>query len=80
MWSYVYSTEQIGEFVKEARRERGLTQDELAERLQVSHATVSKLETGKNTSTKTMISALLTLGYCAVVLPKGANVVVGGSE
>ena len=38
----------IGSFLKELRRERNLTQEELAEKLNVSGRTISRWETGAN--------------------------------
>ena len=38
----------IGEFLKELRKERGLTQEQLAERFNVSRRSVSRWETGSN--------------------------------
>ncbi len=38
----------IGMFFKELRKEKGLTQEQLAERLRVSRRTVSRWETGSN--------------------------------
>lgn len=37
----------IGQFISDLRKEKGLTQKELAERLQVSDKTISKWETGR---------------------------------
>ena len=39
---------QIGSFLKELRKERKLTQEQLAEKLNVSGRTVSRWETGNN--------------------------------
>lgn len=41
-------TKKIGEFLKKLRRERGLTQEQLAEILLVSGRTISRWETGTN--------------------------------
>lgn len=38
----------IGAFLKRLRKEKGLTQEQLAERLSVSGRTVSRWETGSN--------------------------------
>ena len=38
----------IGNFIKELRKEKGLTQEQLAEKLNVSRRTVSRWETGSN--------------------------------
>lgn len=36
----------IGSFIKELRKEKGLTQEQLAEQFQVSRRTISRWETG----------------------------------
>ena len=40
----------IGNFLKEQRKEKGLTQEQLAEHFNVSRRTVSRWETGSNLS------------------------------
>ena len=50
MWTNAYSYEDIGEFLREARRARGITQVEMARKLGFSSVTLSALETGKNVS------------------------------
>lgn len=40
----------IGRFIKELRKERGLTQEQLAEQFGVSRRTVSRWETGVSQS------------------------------
>ena len=39
--------EKIGSFIKDIRKEKGLTQEQLAEKLGVSQKSVSRWETGK---------------------------------
>lgn len=38
----------IGDFLKDLRKEKGLTQEQLAERMNISGRTVSRWETGRN--------------------------------
>ena len=48
----------LGERVKRARQERGLSQSDLAERLGLSDAYISKIEMGKNAMTVTVLAKL----------------------
>lgn len=75
-WTNAYTVKQVGTFLKKTRRERGYTQDEFAEMVGVSHATLSALENGKSVSTKTLELALQLLGLRLVVVPKNAEVSV----
>jgi len=45
-WTDVYTAEQLGRFVGELRRARGLTQSELARELGVTRQYISELERG----------------------------------
>ena len=76
MWTNAYSCEQLGEFLREARRERGVTQREMAERLGFSPVTLSALETGKNVSAAKVERYLQQMGFRIVVVTKGAEVEV----
>lgn len=61
----------IGSFLKELRRERGITQEQLAEALHVSSRTVSRWETGSNMPD---ISILVDLAdYYDVSIPELIN-------
>ena len=76
MWTNAYSYEDIGECLREARRERGITQVEMAKKLGFSSATLSALETGKNVSAVKVDRYLQQLGFRMVIVPKGADVKV----
>lgn len=76
MWTNSYTLEQLGEAIASVRKEKGLTQAELAERVGVSHTTLSNLEQGKSVATSTMLRALQLLGMRLVVVPKTARVTV----
>jgi HTH-type transcriptional regulator/antitoxin HipB len=67
---------QTGDFIKRVRREKGYTQNEFAEILGVSHATLSALENGKSVSSGTLQKALSFLGLKLVILPKTAKATI----
>jgi transcriptional regulator with XRE-family HTH domain len=76
MWTNAYSFEDIGQFLREARREHGITQAQMAKKLGFSAVTLSALETGKSVSTAKVEKYLQILGYRLVILPKTADVEV----
>ena len=76
MWTNAYSFEDIGLFLREARREHGITQAQMAKKLGFSAVTLSALETGKSVSTAKVEKYLQILGYRLVILPKTADVEV----
>ena len=71
-WTNVYGLDQLGSFLQKTRKEKGYTQDEFAEIIGASHATLSALENGKGVSSQTLMRAISDLGLKLVVLPKGA--------
>lgn len=76
MYTNAFSFEEVGAFLQEARRERGITQVEMAKILGFSPVTLSALETGKNVSAQKVERYLQMLGYRMVIVPKGAQVEV----
>lgn len=76
MWTNAFSCEQVGEFLQEARKQRGITQVEMAKTLGFSPVTLSALETGKNVSASKIERYLQMLGFRIVVVPKSARVEV----
>jgi transcriptional regulator with XRE-family HTH domain len=72
----VYDTVELGERIRRARQEKGLQQDELADRLGVTRMTVSRLERGQSVSVDTALRALSECGYAVAVAPKFTRVAV----
>lgn len=52
----------IGEAIRQARKQQGLTQEELGKRMGVQRAQVSKLENGRNIAYASIIRAFKALG------------------
>ena len=76
MWTNAYSVEDVGEFLKDARKEEGITQAQMAKKLGFSPVTLSALEKGKNVSSQKIELYLQMLGYRIVIVPKSAKVKV----
>lgn len=72
----VYDTAELGEQIRRVRMQRGLQQDELADRLGVTRMTVSRLERGQSVSVDTALRALSECGYAIAVAPKFTRVAV----
>lgn len=67
---------QIGAFIAAMRREKGLTQEQLAERLHVNSKTVSRWETGRNMPDYSILEALTKeLGITVNDLIRGEKIV-----
>lgn len=64
----------IGAFLKELRREKGLTQEQFAEKLNVSGRTVSRWETGSNMPDISLL--LLIADFFGVSIPE----IIGGER
>lgn len=73
---WVYDTIDLGARVRHARQDKGLRQDELAERLGVTRMTISRLENGQPVSVDTALKALSECGYALVVAPKFTRVTI----
>ena len=64
----VFTTKDLGETIRRARREQGLTQIALAERANVARGAVQKLESGRGTvNFPTVLKVLRTLSLDLVV-------------
>ncbi|WP_155839849.1 helix-turn-helix domain-containing protein [Hyphomonas jannaschiana] len=74
MSDLVRSPRMAGELVRKARLAAGLSQAELAERMRVRQATVSKLESGEPaTRMAVFFDALTALGLELVVAKRGSK-------
>lgn len=49
MWSRTRSPDDIGAFLREARRRAGLSQDELADELDIDRRVLQRIESGEST-------------------------------
>lgn len=76
MWTNAFSRESVGEFLQDARKQRGISQIEMAKILGFSPVTLSALETGKNVSVDKVERYLQFLGFRIVIVPKNARVEV----
>lgn len=70
----------LGRAVRRLRKERGWTQVELAEWLDVNPITVGRMEHGRPVALTVAMRAISLLGAKAVVVPKWASVEVAGEE
>ena len=76
MWTNAYSCKAVGEFLRDARKAKGVTQAEMAKTLGFSSVTLSALENGKNVSADKIERYLQMLGFRVVIVPKDAEVEV----
>ena len=71
----IHTMKDLGETVRRARRERGLTQIALAERANVARGAVQKLESGRGTVTlPTVLKVMQTLSLDLVVSPRSTPI------
>lgn len=72
----IYDATELGACIRRLRREKGLHQGELAERLGITRMTISRLERGESVSIDTALRALSECGYAIAVAPKFTRVAV----
>lgn len=76
MWTNAYSFKTVGEFLTSVRKERGITQAEMAKTLGFSPVTLSAIETGKSVSSVKIERYMQMLGFRMAIVPKTAQVKV----
>lgn len=74
--SLVYTAAELGEHLRRARQDKGLHQDELADRIGVTRMTISRLERGEAVSVDTALRALSECSAALAVVPKFSRVTV----
>ena len=80
MWIRVKGSSNLGLALEQARRETGLTQAELAERLDVTRSTVIDMEKGRPAALRRLVDGFSILGYDIVVVPRGARIEVADPQ
>ena len=74
----INSGDELGAAIRQARRDKGWTQDELAKRSNVGRMTISRLERGGDVSAATTARCVSELGCVLVMVPKAARVTARG--
>jgi transcriptional regulator with XRE-family HTH domain len=69
-----YDAAELGAAVAQVRKQRGLTQANLAQRVGVGRMTIVRLERGEAVSSETMIAALSECGQALAIVPKFSRV------
>ena len=67
-WNGINVSPEIAEALKKARKEKGLTQDQVAEKLEIRHSTVVTVESGNYNCRINSISAMADLYGMKLVL------------
>lgn len=68
---YIYKLSDLGMLIAKERQKAGYTQEQFAELIGASHATISKLENGNSVNSKLLERALQILGKQIIVKSKG---------
>lgn len=68
---YIYTLSDLGRYIAEERQKSGYTQEQFAQLLGSSHATVSKLESGNSVNSKLIERSLQILGKQVIIKSKG---------
>ena len=76
MWYRVRGAEGGGAALAAARRDGGVTQAQLAERIGAERTTVLGMEAGRNPALARLVRAFSLLGYDLVAVPRTAEVSV----
>lgn len=76
-WYRSRTLEALGAALADMRDVRGLTQTDLAEKINTSRPTISRIERGEAASDATILNAMAAMGYELIAVPRGRTVHVG---
>jgi DNA-binding XRE family transcriptional regulator len=74
LWRRVHDAAELGQSLAELRKQRGMSQQDLAAWLGVDRTTVVRLESGGLGALSRLTDALAVLGANLVVLPRNAEI------
>jgi DNA-binding XRE family transcriptional regulator len=77
IWRRVHTAEELGAAIVALRKERGMSQEELAAWVGVNRTTLIRMEAGRVPQLVRLMTALATLGADVVVLDRTAEATVG---
>lgn len=75
-WFWLRGEPGAGQALAGVRREAGLTQQQIADRLHMDRTTVLNMEAGRNPAVNRFISLFGWMGYDLIAVPRGAKVSV----
>lgn len=70
LWARAVTAGSAGELLAEVRRERGWTQEQLAEHVRVDRTTIQRMEAGRPVAFPTVLAAFAFLGYEVTIRPR----------
>jgi transcriptional regulator with XRE-family HTH domain len=76
VWFRIRGAQGVKLALSGARREKGWTQADLAERLRADRTTILNLEAGRNPGVTRFLEAFSLMGYDLIAVPKNAQVTV----
>ncbi|HCT75774.1 MAG TPA: transcriptional regulator [Micromonosporaceae bacterium] len=74
MWYRIRGSKGIKMALSGARRQRGMTQAELAELMHIDRTTLLNMESGKNIAVTRLIEAFSLLGFDLLAVPRTAEI------
>jgi len=77
---WAYDAAELGVAIRRVRRDHGLTQAELGDRLGVARMTISRLENGDSVSVETALRALAECGCAMAIAPKFSRLRIDASD